>query len=92
MAERAQHAVDKVLDELWRRVPAPSRRHPYVAGMTGRGIFGPRTSLVFSWQSRSEASGIGIIWTHRCQAGAPDFSVWARRIRVTGVDRPLATL
>lgn len=73
VAERGQYAGDKVLQELWRHLPAPSRRHPYVVGITGRDIFGPRTSFVFSWQSRSEASGIGIISTHRFRAGVPDF-------------------
>ena len=86
VAERGQYAADKVLDELGRRLPAPSRRHPYLVGITGRDIFGPRTSFVFSWQSRSEASGIGIISTHRFQAGVPDFYepaiVGARRLAI----------
>jgi hypothetical protein len=41
---------------------------------------------VFSWQNRSEASGIGIISTHRFQAGVPDFHeptiVAARRLAI----------
>jgi predicted Zn-dependent protease len=86
VAERGQYAADKVLDELRLRLPASSRRHPYVVGITGRDIFGPRTSFVFSWQSRSEASGIGIISTHRFLAGVPEFYepaiVGARRLAI----------
>ena len=73
MAERGQYAADKVLDELWRRLPPPSGRPPYIVGLTGRDIFGPRTNFVFSWQTRYEASGIGVISAHRFLAGVPDF-------------------
>lgn len=73
VVDRNQYDADRVLAELWRRLPASAHRHSYIVAVTGRDIFGPQTNFVFSWQVRTEDAGIGVISAHRFVTGLADF-------------------
>ena len=73
VAERGQYAADKVLDELWRRLPPPSGRPRYIVGLTGRDISALGRISYSPGRPDTRRRAIGVISAHRFLAGVPDF-------------------
>jgi predicted Zn-dependent protease/predicted negative regulator of RcsB-dependent stress response len=73
VADRNQYDADRLLIELQRRVSAAPRRHTHILGITGRDIFAPQTSFVFSWQSGNEQAGVGVLSTSRFTSPISDY-------------------
>jgi predicted Zn-dependent protease/predicted negative regulator of RcsB-dependent stress response len=73
VVERDQYDADRLLSELRRRVSAAPSGHTHILGVTGRDIFAPRTSFVFSWQSQNEQAAVGVLSTNRFTSAIPDY-------------------
>jgi predicted Zn-dependent protease len=69
--ERGQYAGERVLEALARRYPAHAPPHSTLIALTGRDIFGPDTSYVFSWQAPQ--AGLGVLSTYRFTVALEDF-------------------
>ena len=73
VAERDQYDADRLLEQLRRRFPVANHPRRYLIAVVGRDLFGPKTSYVFSWQTRGGDGGTGVISAYRFGAGLDDF-------------------
>ena len=62
---RGQYIADTMITMLERRMPRRARRQSHLLAITGRDIYGPDTSFVFSWQQINEEHGVGVLSTSR---------------------------
>jgi predicted Zn-dependent protease len=89
VSERAQYDGDRVLDALTRWYPVATRPRPFLLAVAGRDLFGPKTSYVFSWQSRGGDAGNGVMSVARFAAGLDDVyekgSVLMRRVTIQAI-------
>jgi predicted Zn-dependent protease len=70
---RGQYDADLMLKEVERRRSSDTRGPSHVLAITGRDIFAPQTSYVFSWQRPNEAGAVGVLSASRFTAGIPDY-------------------
>jgi len=68
VSERAQYDGERVLDALTRWYPVATRPRPFLLAVAGRDLFGPKTSYVFSWQTRGGDVGNGVMSAYRFAA------------------------
>jgi predicted Zn-dependent protease/predicted negative regulator of RcsB-dependent stress response len=70
---RDQYDGALMIKEIDRRLPPPARRQSHLLAVTGRDIFGPQTSFVFSWQQRNEQHAVGVLSTSRLASEIQDY-------------------
>ena len=89
VSERAQYDAERVLDALTRWYPVATRPRPFLLAVAGRDLFGPKTSYVFSWQTRGGDVGNGVMSAYRFAAALDDVyekgSVLMRRVTIQAI-------